>query len=87
METGLGGRSPIADGQDAHTGRGAGILRALRVGGHPADGRAFTEAMRPIIGDEAADGLAPYVDEDGGGGASFALPEGFVLERCTAPER
>ncbi|MGH9086386.1 MAG: hypothetical protein ACRDYW_13130 [Acidimicrobiales bacterium] len=70
---------------DARTGTAAGILRGLRVGGEPADGQAFAEAMRPIFGDESADELAAFADEDGGGGATFALPEGFAYEDCAGP--
>jgi hypothetical protein len=70
---------------DARTGTAAGILRGLHVGGEPADGQAFVEAMRPIFGDEAADELATFADEDGGGGATFALPDGFAYEDCAAP--
>jgi hypothetical protein len=70
---------------DARTGTAAGILRGLRVGGEPADGQAFVEAMRPIFGDEAVDELAAFADEDGGGGATFALPDGFAYEDCAAP--
>jgi hypothetical protein len=70
---------------DARTGSAAGILRNLRVGGQPADGEAFAEAMRPLIGDEAADELASFAAEGGGGGATFQLPEGFAYPECAGP--
>lgn len=67
---------------DLRTGRGAAIARGLRVGGQPADGTAFVEALRPLIGDTAADDLARYAVDGGGGGMSFALPDGFALPSC-----
>jgi hypothetical protein len=67
---------------DGRTGTAAGILRGLRVGGQPADGEAFAAALAPLIGDDAAAELASYAAEGGGGGASFALPEGFAPDAC-----
>jgi hypothetical protein len=67
---------------DVRTGRGAAIARGLRVGGRPADGTAFVEALRPLIGDAAADDLERYAADGGGGGASFSLPDGFALPSC-----
>jgi hypothetical protein len=52
-------------------------MRDLRVMGQVADGHAFVEAMRPLIGDAAADRLRTFAAEGGGGGASFALPAGL----------
>jgi hypothetical protein len=70
---------------DARTGTAAGILRNLRVGGEPADGTAFVEALRPLIGDEQADEMAAFADEGGGGGATFLLPEDFAYPDCPGP--
>jgi len=70
---------------DARTGTAAGILRGLRVGGQPADGAAFADALRPLVGDENADQLAAFSAEGGGGGATFALPDGFAYPDCAGP--
>jgi hypothetical protein len=67
---------------DALTGAGAGILRNLRVGGQPADGAEFADAMAPLVGDETAERMRAFAAEGGGGGATFALPEGFGLAAC-----
>jgi hypothetical protein len=72
---------------DGRTGAAAGIVRGMRVGGQPADGEAFAAAMAPLIGDDAAADLASYAAEGGGGGASFALPEGFGAGVCPAAQQ
>lgn len=67
---------------DATSGSAAGILRDLRVADQPASADAFIEAVRPIVGDEQADAFAAFTDEDGGGGLTMALPDGFAFEEC-----
>jgi hypothetical protein len=67
---------------DAASGSAAGILRGLRVADQPADATAFLDALRPIVGDDVADQLGAFADADGGGGARFALPEGFGGDPC-----
>lgn len=71
---------------DARSGSAGGIVRGMQVGGQPADGAAFAEAMTPLIGEEAAAELASYAAEGGGGGATFALPEGFGFPTCGAAQ-
>jgi len=67
---------------DAPSGSAAGVLRNLRVADQPADATTFIAALRPIIGDEAADQMSAFADPGGGGGASFALPDGFGGDPC-----
>jgi hypothetical protein len=69
---------------DAPSASAAGILRDLRVADQPADATTFIAALRPIVGDEAADQMAAFADDGGGGGAAFALPEGFGGDPCAA---
>jgi hypothetical protein len=69
---------------DTRTASAAGILRDLRVADQPADATAFIAALRPLVGDEVADALEPFADDGGGGGATFALPDGFGGDPCQA---
>ena len=67
---------------DARTGTAAGIVRNFRIAGQPVDGYAFADSVEPFIGQDAADQIRPYSAEGGGGGASFALPQGLGEDVC-----
>lgn len=71
---------------DAPSASAAGILRDLRVGDQPADAATFIAALRPLVGDDAADELSSFAADGGGGGASFSLPEGFGGDPCGASD-
>jgi hypothetical protein len=67
---------------DAPSASAAGVLRDLRVADQPADAATFIDALRPIVGDAAAEELGAFADDGGGGGATFALPDGFGGDPC-----
>jgi glycine/D-amino acid oxidase-like deaminating enzyme len=81
------GTTPIVEWEgsywyDGRTGSAGGIFGDFRVDGHPADGRAFADALRPLVGNAVADELQAYAADGGGGGANFTLPVGFGSTAC-----
>ncbi|MDQ2647965.1 MAG: hypothetical protein M3Z03_00260, partial [Actinomycetota bacterium] len=67
---------------DLRTGTAGAALRSLEVLGQPVDATSFVAALRPLVGDDVAEQLAPYADPGGGGGVSYALPSGTTGGLC-----
>lgn len=71
---------------DASSGAGGAVMRDLQVGGVPVAADAFIDAIAALIGPEQAEALRAFTDPGGGGGVSFALPDGVGLGCRAAPD-